>query len=196
MYLVVPFHCFLMALVTRLQKVRLSSSYRETLRKAGVSTKGDGKGIQRERFGGHVCRVTGAVWLYATLKELYLVQLFSRWGSMAVARYVQDSPLLHQHEFAARAMQSFAIQQVRKQFKGNQNQTSDLVAIRDAVCKTADTVPPADSELLLTVQRRLRALEVSVGTDAPCVRNIASPKTRQGCVHRIDQAKLHYTVCG
>ena len=180
-----------------LTKSQVVSSYRETLRKAGVSTtKSDGKGIQRERFRGHVCRVTGAVWLYATLKELYLVQLFARWGSMAVARYVQDSPLLHQHEFAAQAMQSFSIQQVRKQLKGNQNQISDLAAIRDAVYKTANTVPPADSELLLTVQRRLRALEVSVGTDAPCVRNIASPKTRQGCVHRIDQAKFHYTVCG
>ena len=91
---------------------------------------------------------------------------------------------------------SISIQQVRKQLKGNQNQISDLAAIRDAVYKTADTVPPADSELLLTVQRRSRVLEVSVGTDAPCVRNIASPKTRQSCVHRIDQAKLHYTVCG
>ena len=90
---------------------------------------------------------------------------------MAVARYVQDSPLLHQHELAAQAMQSFSIQQVRKQLKGNQNQISDLAAIRDAVYRTADTVPPADSELLLTVQRRLRALEVSSGTDAPCPRH-------------------------
>ena len=97
---------------------------------------------------------------------------------MAVARYVQDSPLLHQHEFVARAMQSFSIKQVRKQLQGNQNQISDLAAIRDAVFKTANTVPPADSELLLTVQRRLRALEVSVAACAPCVRNIASPKMR------------------
>ena len=62
--------------------------------------------------------------------------------------------------------------------------------------KTADIVLPVDSELLLRVERRLRALEVSVGTDAPCVRNIASPKKRQCCGHRIAQAKLHYTACG
>ena len=52
---------------------------------------------------------------------------------MAVAWYVQDSPLLHHHEFAARAMQSFSIQQVRKQLQGNQNQISDLAAIREFI---------------------------------------------------------------
>ena len=56
--------CFMMALATRSQKSQGVSPYRETLRKAGVpTTKCDGKGIERERFGGHVCRVTVAVWL-------------------------------------------------------------------------------------------------------------------------------------
>ena len=31
----------------------------------------------RQRFGGDVCRVMGAVWFYLNLKELYLVQLFA-----------------------------------------------------------------------------------------------------------------------
>ena len=87
-------------------------------------------------------------------------------------------------------------EQVRKQLKVDQNEIVDLAAIRDAVRRTADTGPAIDSEMLQTIHRRLRALEESVGPDAPCVRNIASPKTRQGCVHRIDQAKVHYTVCG
>ena len=81
-------------------------------------------------------------------------------------------------------MQSFSIPQVRKQLQLDQNDIVDLAAIRDAVRKTVDTVLAIDSELLQTFHRRLRALEESVGTDAPCVSNVASPKTRQGCVHR------------
>ena len=38
----------------------------------------DGAGRPRQRFGGHVCRVVGAVWLFRTLGELYLVQLFCK----------------------------------------------------------------------------------------------------------------------
>ena len=57
-----PFPLFPDGFGNTLTQSQVVSSFRETLRKAGVSTtKRVGKGIQREGFGGHVCRVTGAV---------------------------------------------------------------------------------------------------------------------------------------
>ena len=172
----VPCRCFLMALATPLQKVRLSRLIEKPCaRQACPQQEVMGKEFSGSASGACMsCYGSGVVVRH--LERILFGSSVARWGSMAVARCVQDSLLVHQHEFAARAMQSFSIQQVRKQLQGNQNQISDLAAIRDAVYRTADTVPPADSELLLTVQRRLRALEVSVGTYVPCVRNIASPK--------------------
>ena len=47
-----------------------------------------------ERFGEHCMRVSGAQFLSrALLWDLFLVQLFGRWGSMAVASYIQEAPL-------------------------------------------------------------------------------------------------------
>jgi hypothetical protein len=43
---------------------------------------------------GHTPRVSGARCFAAVLSwELYLIQLYGRWGLLAVARYVQDAPL-------------------------------------------------------------------------------------------------------
>ena len=50
--------------------------------------------LELERFGEHCMRVSGAQHITLSLRwELFVVQLFGRWGSMAVARYVQDTPL-------------------------------------------------------------------------------------------------------
>ena len=47
-----------------------------------------------ERFGEHTLRVTGAQFFAAVLEwQLFVIQLYGRWGSMAVARYVQEAPL-------------------------------------------------------------------------------------------------------
>ena len=47
-----------------------------------------------DRFGEHCMRVSGAQFLSrALLWDLFVIQLFGRWGSLAVAKYVQDAPL-------------------------------------------------------------------------------------------------------
>eukprot|EP00972_Heterocapsa_arctica_P109299 16094490-Heterocapsa_arctica.AAC.1 len=51
-------------------------------------TRPDGMGVLRDRYGEHVCRVAGAQLLSRAGMDLYLVQLFARWGSSAVLRYV------------------------------------------------------------------------------------------------------------
>eukprot|EP00972_Heterocapsa_arctica_P096292 14206846-Heterocapsa_arctica.AAC.1 len=63
-------------------------------------------GVLRDRYGEHVCRVAGAQLLSRAGMDLYLVQLFARWGSSTVLRYVQLAPLLAQAGIAARAASS------------------------------------------------------------------------------------------
>ena len=54
----------------------------------------DSTGVPRDRFGEHVLRVAGAQCLARAGFELFLIQLFARWGSAAILRYVQPAPLL------------------------------------------------------------------------------------------------------
>ena len=53
-----------------LLKKHVITAYRTVIHKAGIATTTtDGLGNVRQRFGGHICRVVGAVWLFQTLKE-------------------------------------------------------------------------------------------------------------------------------
>ena len=83
-------HCnlplFPSSLGATLLKKHVIEAYRTVIKKAGVATtKVDALGVTRQRFGGRG--------LYQTLGEFCLVQLFARWGSQAITRYVQHSPL-------------------------------------------------------------------------------------------------------
>ncbi len=51
------------------------------------------QGEQVQRFSEHVCRVSGAQFLTRIGYSLEAVQLIGRWGSDAIRRYIQDSPL-------------------------------------------------------------------------------------------------------
>ena len=47
----------------------------------------------RRRFGGHSCRVAGSrFWAHHGM-EIYKLQIFARWGSDVILRYVADAPL-------------------------------------------------------------------------------------------------------
>ena len=54
------------------------------------------------RVGGHTLRVAGAQLMARMQLDLYLIQLVGRWGSMAVAAYVQQAPLCVQDTIASR----------------------------------------------------------------------------------------------
>ena len=49
----------------------------------------------RRRFGGHSFRVAGSRFWAAQGMEIYKLQIFARWGSDVILRYVADSPLHH-----------------------------------------------------------------------------------------------------
>ena len=92
-------------------KRHVVAAYPLASQRAGIATMTtDAFGRPRQRFGGHVCRVVGVVWLFSTLRESYLVQ-------KAIARYIQLSPYQEQHYFGARAMHAFSIQQLRQELR-------------------------------------------------------------------------------
>ena len=47
----------------------------------------------RRRFGGHSCRVAGSRFWASHGMEVHKLQIFARWGSDVILRYVADSPL-------------------------------------------------------------------------------------------------------
>ena len=64
-----------------LLKHQIITANRSVIAMSGTApTMIDGIGNTRQRVGGHVCRVVGAVWLHQNLTDLHFVQLFSRWG--------------------------------------------------------------------------------------------------------------------
>ncbi len=80
---------------TALSKKATAEAVRMAATTAGVPLTRQIDSVTLERFGEHAMRVSGAQHLTRFLLwELYLVQLFGRWGSMAVAKYVQDTPLM------------------------------------------------------------------------------------------------------
>jgi hypothetical protein len=87
---------------------------RSVANKAGIPSTRTVDTTELEKFGEHTLRVTGAQFFAAILLwELYLIQLYGRWGSMAVARYVQDAPLAR----ASAASRGVSIEDVLEMLK-------------------------------------------------------------------------------
>ena len=61
-------------------------------------------GRTRELFGEHALRVAGAQALAAAGVETVVIQVFARWGSAAVLRYIQETPLVSQVALAEKTV--------------------------------------------------------------------------------------------
>ena len=57
-------------------------------------------------FTGHSARATGAVHMARTQIELWIIQLFGRWGSEIFKQYVRDAPLEQLHGLALASLAS------------------------------------------------------------------------------------------
>ena len=66
---------------------------RQVLKAAALPTTREGVQGQVEMFHGHSLRVSGAQYLTRLGLSTTLVMLLGRWGSQAIMRYIQDSPL-------------------------------------------------------------------------------------------------------
>ena len=58
-----------------------------------------------QKFSEHVLRVSGAQMMARAQIELYVIQLIGRWGSAAIARYVQDAFIMHNANLASRTVE-------------------------------------------------------------------------------------------
>ena len=76
-----------------LSKQQTIANIREVLAAAGIETQRQGSEGAVERFHGHCLRVTGAQFLTQLKFSSQLVMLMGRWGSQAILRYIQNSPL-------------------------------------------------------------------------------------------------------
>ncbi|CAE7455635.1 setd6 [Symbiodinium necroappetens] len=88
-----------------LSKHQIVDHMRNCISLAGISvTRPDEVGLQVQRFGGHVLRVSGAQHLSLLGLSVEQIQLQGRWASDTVRRYVQSAPLLHVPGLVAEAL--------------------------------------------------------------------------------------------
>ena len=62
---------------------------------------------------GHMPRVSGAVHLAKAGLEIWKIQIFCRWGSDVVLRYIQDAPFEHSHKWARDAAVGLSFTEAR-----------------------------------------------------------------------------------
>lgn len=175
-------------------KALVVEAYQHTIALTGEPLqRADGEGRLRDRFGGHVCRVIGAAWLYSTLGDIYLVQLFARWGSSAIFWYIQETRLKSQHRFAARTMNARShAEQVSKAISGARGVSlqQDASNIEDVVHRVLKETLPGlggqDSPLLKELFGKVAQLEQhfkEFESGPTFVRNAKSTKSLHGCIH-------------
>ena len=117
----------------------------------------DGNGRERQRFGEHACRVMGAQFFAARGVDLYLIQLYARWGSSAILRYVQEAPLCNQPKVADRLINQVSWEQLQGKVTEKLEELPCKERLVDASEKLGlQKVPPHMFQIALN---KLQALE-------------------------------------
>ena len=157
-----------------LTKGATADAIRGTLADAGVAlTRVDATGRERQRFGEHALRVAGAQALARGGMDLYLMQLFARWGSAAVERYVQEAPLAHSATVAGRVTRTLALHAVSAavaDLRGQVAAQADLAAALQARLGLPAPVPAADVQRLaarVDLLERTAAARTAPGSPPP-----------------------------
>ena len=138
-------------------------------------------GAHKDRFGEHVLRVMAAQFLARKKVDLYRIQLFARWGSNAVLRYVQDAPLSVQSEIASEVLLSPTIRDITTSVKELKDTAAGDEELARGVAARHATDVAHLRELVKDIAERLRNLEgKQTGDKPPYVRNSGT-----GVVHRV-----------
>ena len=72
-------------------------------------TRLDGIGRLMHKFGEHVLRVSGAQFLIRAGLDVVTVQLFARWGSMVILKYIQEAPLADSAALSKKALATIGL---------------------------------------------------------------------------------------
>jgi len=92
-----------------LTKYEVTCIIREVIKLTGTALQRPGPlGEAKDRFGEHVMRVSGAQLMARANIELYIIQLYGRWGSWAIERYVQEAYLHGQQNVAKTVVENLA----------------------------------------------------------------------------------------
>ena len=178
-----------------LSKGAVIDAIREVAAQAGEPlVRSDGVGNERHRFHEHVLRVTGAQFLARAGLELLLIQLFARWGSAAVLRYVQQAPLSNQQGVAQAAIRGLTLQEVDRlaPMMIKDHPTKPPAAVRRAVIDSALEVEVRDMSATMLVNynaldERLQVIEASlaeVDTTRPGP-TVGVRRTRTSKLHKV-----------
>ena len=104
-------------------KANIIQIFRRAIQSTGTQLLRPGPGgTQANRFSEHVCRVSGAQFLTRLGYSIEAVQLIGRWGSDAIKRYIQDSPLMRPQHISQIRTEDHIRQLVRDQMTKSYNQ--------------------------------------------------------------------------
>ena len=153
---------------------------------------------------GHALRVAGAQFMAVCGMDLYFIQLVGRWGSMAIARYVQQAPLARQHLIAGQA-----VQRLREEQSGDTESTpstSRRLTKADATEASTEeaehTVPMSTfTEAVMVLQDKMNQIQLDLNSiTVDRVDLVINTKTRYAhtpsmCTEDIS-SELWQTTCG
>ena len=129
-------------------------------------------------------RVAGAQFFARRGIELFMIQLYARWGSSAVLRYVKDAPLKTQAKVAGKLAASMrhmqSIEDVRKKLRPDSkgSTTGDLESsCRNMLEKSTKVVRSGELQALV---KRVEVIESKVDKDHVYVIN-----TETLCAHKV-----------
>ena len=133
------------------------------------------------RFGEHTLRVSGAQFLSRALNmEVYLIQLYGRWASRTVARYVQDAPLTRPLPPPAVPQAALTLDVIAKMVAELLGEKKPLL---DALAQVA---PSNDKETVLALQAEVKsALHSYSAFDGDDVADVLVMNKRTKVVHAV-----------
>ncbi|CAE7359049.1 icd [Symbiodinium natans] len=105
---------------------------------------------------GHVLRSTGAQFLARQGIEYYRIQLFCRWGSDTVLRYLRDAPLEGSEKWLPSSLQNVSVEEVQVQTASTLScQDGTYVHLKDAIDdQITKALEPRVTQLLGTFEQR------------------------------------------
>ena len=138
------------------------------------------------RVTGHMPRVACAIRMAKSGLDIWKIQLFCRWGSAVVLRYIRSAPLETSHLWAGQVARGLDLKSIRAEVKDEKGSTQGLElamqvwkpAFDMAVGEVKEKVEVAEAgwkQLLDGVGSRLKALEDAPAKSLPRFVGNASP---------------------
>ena len=130
----------------------------------------------------HALRVSGAQMFSRAGFELYVIQLIGRWGSDAIKRYVQDTPLLFQSHFAQRTAARLQIMPPESAEPAPPEDLHDNVVSTSLAIQDTDAIKPEETHLI-ELRKKLESLQATIDNVQNTPHLVVNAKTN--CCHLI-----------